>query len=320
VVLLHGQNSQNDDDAKAKERGVELLKKSCASNHPQAHLEYAAVLLAGPEETKTNDRKTAVESLVNAVDFQVPLSGYLLGQCFDYGLGVEKNMKDAEYWYLKAAQRDVVKAQLALGKLYANDANLMDNVKAVLWYKKAYYNENDPTSHFGLKKRAAAAICHILRTNDVGDDLNWSYRAHDHHYTAFLISRGPDSESLSSMISGLYRTSIHETNNAKSFYNLARLEDNPTPLLIRAAFLGSSLAAFQLYQLPQSRSKRVHYVRKAAESSTDPCLAAQYELGRCYELGLYRFVKNDELAEEWKNKALAQGFDPEDPQSDEYAY
>ena len=68
---------------------------------------------------------------------------YELGNCYYYGIFIEKDYGKASYWYLKAAKQDDVKAQITLAECYdwrgvfARDDNL-----AIYWYTKAAEQNN----------------------------------------------------------------------------------------------------------------------------------------------------------------------------------
>ncbi|MCB5248471.1 MAG: tetratricopeptide repeat protein, partial [Candidatus Cloacimonadales bacterium] len=63
---------------------------------------------------------------------------YILGLSYYRGEGVEKNSKQAVYWYEKAANLGDADAQYNLGSCYANGEGVVKNYKqAVYWYEKA---------------------------------------------------------------------------------------------------------------------------------------------------------------------------------------
>ncbi len=61
-----------------------------------------------------------------------------LAECYDKGLGTEKNPEQAAQWYLKAAMQGNAEAQYRLGLCYYLGKGVeQDNAKAVEWYGKA---------------------------------------------------------------------------------------------------------------------------------------------------------------------------------------
>lgn len=52
---------------------------------------------------------------------------YLLGQYFDEGIIVDKNLHDAFYWYQKSAQQNNIKAELAVAKCFKNGTGVEES-------------------------------------------------------------------------------------------------------------------------------------------------------------------------------------------------
>ena len=66
------------------------------------------------------------------------LDQLILGVCYEYGKGVEKNFVEAVKWYRKAAEQGEDDAQVALGKFYATGKGVeKDFVEGVKWFRKA---------------------------------------------------------------------------------------------------------------------------------------------------------------------------------------
>jgi len=54
-------------------------------------------------------------------------ANFVLGQLYENGLGIEKNLKTALSYYLKAAFNNDVEAQIALGKYHAKQKNYLQS-------------------------------------------------------------------------------------------------------------------------------------------------------------------------------------------------
>lgn len=66
------------------------------------------------------------------------ISQYLLGACWDFGFGVEKDFVKAVEWYTKAAEAGFAKAQFWLGRCYENGQGVEEDLaKAEEWKAKA---------------------------------------------------------------------------------------------------------------------------------------------------------------------------------------
>jgi TPR repeat protein len=295
VILMEENN-----DVKANERGVELLKKSAAAGHPKGQRVIACRQMLGSLVAK--DEKGAVELLKKAASAGSEQSQYELGAYYE---NVEKDVKQAEHWYLEAAESGEVGAQFKLGYLYKNNEKLKDVNKAIEWYEKAYEN--------GRCNEASVALVGIFEhlNNDIDKVIEWSYRANDSNRIGVLLSK-KDWSSFKSTIKCCFRSAIHRNNMPQAYNNLGvncLLELRP-PLLRRATVLGASYGMYYYaLTLPEDNPKRLKLIRQAAVD-TDVCPYAQWELGELYETGRCGLEKNAVLAKEWKDKARANGYKP----------
>ena len=61
-----------------------------------------------------------------------------MGWCYEMGVGVLQDYKEAITWYLQAAERGVATAQFNLAKCYAEGSGITkDEKEAVKWYRAA---------------------------------------------------------------------------------------------------------------------------------------------------------------------------------------
>jgi TPR repeat protein len=301
---------QQKDDAKANERGVDLLKKSAATEYPEAQHEVALCQLRGT--TVPKDEKSAVELLKKSADSGFALSQCELGDCFANGVGVEKDAKQAETWFLKAAENGSLYGQRRLGNIYEEDAKLKDINKAIEWYEKAYYS--------GSHTLAPTALLNLFspdKKNEVADRekaMQWAFRGFVHHLIGYFLLR-KDQNKIESVCKGMYRSAIHESNWHASFNNLSHCSEEKYRHVLyrRSAFLDCSYAMFfYVRDFADSDPKKLKYIRKSAEASSSPYPEAQWKLGEWYETGAFGgLLKKDvKLAKEWKDKALANGYNP----------
>jgi TPR repeat protein len=69
------------------------------------------------------------------VEFSVSTQ-FRLGRCYEGGVGVNKNVKEAARWYRLAADRGHVPALINLGKCYGNGIKVLKNIEEVHdWYQ-----------------------------------------------------------------------------------------------------------------------------------------------------------------------------------------
>ena len=72
---------------------------------------------------KSKDREKAVANYLIAAEAGEAYSQYCLGWCYEYGLGVEKSVEEAEKWYRKAAEQREKNAKERLGILQIEPAS-----------------------------------------------------------------------------------------------------------------------------------------------------------------------------------------------------
>ncbi|WP_345980969.1 Sel1-like repeat-containing protein kinase family protein [Sulfurimonas sp. HSL3-2] len=64
-----------------------------------------------------------------------------LGQMYEKGYGVDRNIKEALFWYKKAAEQGNLYAQLSLAQIYHKGMGVNKNItEAIHWYEKAASN------------------------------------------------------------------------------------------------------------------------------------------------------------------------------------
>lgn len=73
-------------------------------------------------DESTEDLNKAFELLTKSVENNCKESKIYLGQCYNFGLGVEKDLKKAFYWYEEASKDGDVNALIKLGFLYRDSS------------------------------------------------------------------------------------------------------------------------------------------------------------------------------------------------------
>ena len=156
VLLLGGnggpQSSKSDvavaNTGKQKSaRSTEL--KSEPKRGPRA-TELAADLAEDMEQYLNNDLRGHAEEFVRrvgpsriatwraAANRGVPEGQYLLGNCYQAGIGVPKNEAEAANWYRKAADQGLPRRQCDLGSFSLEGIGVRkDEAEAIKWYRKA---------------------------------------------------------------------------------------------------------------------------------------------------------------------------------------
>ena len=79
-----------------------------------------------------------IDELKKAAEQGDAQAQFILGVCYAFGKGVEKNPTEAVKWYRKAAEQGCAPAQFGLGNCYENGNGVEKNLnEAVKWYRKA---------------------------------------------------------------------------------------------------------------------------------------------------------------------------------------
>ena len=66
-----------------------------------------------------------------------PVSQYIIGYCYYYGIELSESIDVALEWYRKAAEQGHARAQCELGFHYNRTFDLDDIYESIVWYKKA---------------------------------------------------------------------------------------------------------------------------------------------------------------------------------------
>lgn len=124
----------------------------------------------GEEAYYQNDYTTAVSYYRKAAEQNYPKAQITLGECYEYGQGVNKDLKQAKIWYSKAAgQREAV-ACYRLGHVYYYEDN--DYKEAVKWLTKGAEMQNKDWGYWACK--IALGVCY-RDGNGVEENVSKAY-------------------------------------------------------------------------------------------------------------------------------------------------
>ena len=194
------------------------------------------------------------------------VSQFELGWCYDFGEGVEKDMKQAAEWYRKAADQGVANAQFNLGNCYLNGEGVEKDPKmAVHWYRKAA-EQGNAYAQFNLG-------CCYLNGEGVEKDLKqavyWYRKAADqgNAYARFNLGQcyfnGKGVEKDLKQGAEWFRKAA-EQGDADAQYNIG-------------------LCCKKGWGVEKDMKQAAEWFRKAAEQGNTH---AQFSLGSCYDGGL----------------------------------
>lgn len=96
----------------------------------------AAALVLGASSPAAD--KAQVEKYRQAAEKGSIFDQTMLGNCYEFGNGVTRDVNEAVKWYRKAAEQGHKPAQIFLGFCYKNGEGVATNeVEAVQWFRKA---------------------------------------------------------------------------------------------------------------------------------------------------------------------------------------
>jgi len=118
---------------------------------------FAFALDSENEKFQGNNRVTVVgpfkktlSKIIPKAKAGDPVSQYKLGQHYDYGWGVKKDLMEAARWYEKAATQNNLEAQHSLGLLYSGAGGYVfaNPKKAVKWFRAAALKGHSSSQYF----------------------------------------------------------------------------------------------------------------------------------------------------------------------------
>lgn len=120
----------------AHEAGINQLTAKAKSGDAEAQFNLGICYDNGKDVSK--DIKQAVYWYQKAAEQGHAAAQNALGFCYWNGLGVDQDAKQAAYWWQKAAEQGFAKAQTALGFCYAFGHGISQNYEqSIYWYQEA---------------------------------------------------------------------------------------------------------------------------------------------------------------------------------------
>lgn len=272
----------------------------------------------------------AFSMYMKAATLGLPWAQLHVARCYLNGRGVDKDRVEALNWYRKAADQGAKDAQNMVGRCYEEGWGTDKDVEsAIEWYKLAAANGNvvsmENMAYLYRKGRKVAkdydqarrwlriaaesgsadALVNLAEMclNGEGDEKDFAL-AFD------WLVRGAEYERAECEIAIAYQyryyclhdVSLKEAKAVVAEWYERAIEHGSVKAmrLLGDFFKGNSWGS------PEDPDKAFEWLTKAAEKG-DP--EGMYLLGECYEKGIGCF-QSESLAEEWKKKGCAAGYDP----------
>lgn len=234
------------------------------------------------------DHARAVHWNKRAADAGVSVAQARLGLQYVYGLGLERDVAEAERLFLAAAEKGELLAQRGLGMLYASDEGEEARYPlAERWFRAA----SDAGDH-----SASGALAMLIIHGHAGNGR---------HEEAFrLMSKAAEAGHVEAMLilGSLYRDGLgtaRDLSAAETWFRRASVRGSRNAMLSLGFLLIEALE-------PKDYISGASVFREAAEQG-DP--VGQYVLGRLYLNG-FGVPQDDEKAVDWISRATEQGLLP----------
>jgi TPR repeat protein len=98
------------------EKAVNWYSKAAEDGGPRVQVKLAFLLLRG--QSGTSNYAEVHRLCEKAADSHYPLGAYCLGQLYEQGVGVKRDLPKAAKWFTEAANAGLAAATLRLGKMY----------------------------------------------------------------------------------------------------------------------------------------------------------------------------------------------------------
>jgi TPR repeat protein len=191
---------------------------------------------------------------------------FILGVCFAFGQGVEKDCGKAAEWFQKAADHGRADAQFILGACFKNGQGVdEDHFKAVEWYQKAA-DQGHAGAQFnlGVSYENGEGVA-----KDYAKAVEWFQKAADHGRADAQLKLGFCYNSGHGV--------KQDYGKAVEWYQKAAYQGRADAQFILGACFMNGVG------VKQDNAKAVEWYQKAADQGD---ASAQYNLGVCYRDGL----------------------------------
>ncbi|CAB5195302.1 unnamed protein product [Rhizophagus irregularis] len=121
-----------------KTKGIEIIKGLAEKGESCCPQNYLGELYELGSDIVNKDLKQAIYWYCKATENDCLIAAYNLGRCYENGNGVEKDERKAFEYYKNSANQDYLDAQFQLGYCYSKGiGTIIDKKKAIESYKKA---------------------------------------------------------------------------------------------------------------------------------------------------------------------------------------
>lgn len=240
----------------------------------------AGIMYLNGDGGHTKDEKSAAYWFEKAAVQGNVYAQKKLGDFYEQGIGVRKNLQLSADWRTKAADRGNTEAQLKLGKMYlSGDGVDKDQAKGELWLNRAA-TEGNSEAQFLMGK-----LYHARQNTEMAG--NWLAKSATQGYKDAIGF-------LQFMEDFGFRVEESFHQGPAKFQKLA--QDGDAEAQYQLAMRYESGA----FGVEQSHEKSLHWFQLAANNGH---VKAMKSLAHIYEKGLDGVTADQELADHWNSKA-----------------
>ncbi len=215
-------------ETKQYDKALPLFKELTINNHPESMCFLGECYDFGRGVNK--DIKRAVELYQSSADLGCARALNNIGACCQYGDGVEKNLAKAYDYYIKAAEQQYARAQLNLGWLYQdNDFLQKMSIQPKGDRGTFQFQQSEKWFRLAAKNGLADGYYGLGCLYDTQLDYNG-----DREKAYKLYEKSAEMGSLSGQAEMAFISFCHgEMDNARAWFQKADINGNTENLLIR---------------------------------------------------------------------------------------
>lgn len=310
-----------------KKAAVDHYRKAAEQGHARAQFNLALCLEQGNGVEK--DKREAIEWYIKAIQNHYPISKlqelnfareivrsyrlvgaiFALGQCYEFGYGVTKNIKQAKECYYDAAQKGFKHAKFYLAELLLKSESAEDLEEGFTWFLELA-EQNDAEAQYQV------ALCYLAGKGTAKSIMNgreWLEKATEKGCAkakTALINCYQEGVAVASghkmrALENLYRTEAAKGTAQLEFELAEFLRNEKASEFIKESRVAAKEAVKQAKLLEAEKvfQEALIWYQKAAERGL---VAAQLSLGFCFDNAIGT-TKSSKKAFIWYMKAAKAG-------------
>lgn len=250
----------------------------------------------------------AIKWFLKAAKQNNPDALHYLSECYEEGIGVEKDAEKADFCTFQAAHLGHPAAQFKVGIGYVTGENYSS---ALEWFKKSaeqgyvYAFTSLATMYiygYGVSVNYEKAIEYLVQA--AGEDLQASYLLGNLYYYGHGVSQ--DTDKALEHYAEILKSGYDEETTEDIMFKILKIGHTSNPVIQYYLAQDKLKNNNQYLNFLESSKEKQEYIELLIQSAEGGFSKAQYELGKMYEVGL-GVEKDMDKAIKWLRKAAEQG-------------